>query len=77
MVLNAFSMCFSCFFCLLERHNGRRIFVSIAENMLEAKSIEKGVVVTVKHKGTNVHGTLQNPKFYRERKDFEWKDLEL
>ena len=32
-------------------------------------------VITVKHQGTNVHGTLQYPKFYRIRSDVQWKDL--
>ena len=62
-------------FFLLSRPNGKTIFVNTAENTIEAKQIKKGTIVTVKHQGTNVHGTLQYPQFYRERLDVNWNDL--
>jgi hypothetical protein len=37
--------------------------------------VKEGAVITVKHLGTNVYGTLQFPKFYRERTDVKWEDL--
>ena len=37
--------------------------------------MKEGSVITVKHQGTNVYGTLQYPKFYRERNDVSWNDL--
>jgi hypothetical protein len=51
------------------------LFVGIGENYEEAKGVKKGAVITVKHQGTNVYGTLQYPKFYRERIDVKWEDL--
>jgi hypothetical protein len=41
----------------------------------EAKKVKEGSVITVKHSGTNVYGTLQYPKYYRERADVKWEDL--
>ena len=58
----------------LYRINGKTIFVGLKDN-LEAKKLKEGSVITVKHSGTNVHGTLQYPKFYRERTDVTWEDL--
>ena len=55
--------------------NGKDIFVGITENYTGAKGILSGAVITVKHQGINVHGTLQYPKFYRERTDVKWEDL--
>jgi hypothetical protein len=49
--------------------------VSVTDNYDEAKRIKEGAIITVKHSGTNVHGTLQYPKFYRERTDVAWIDL--
>jgi hypothetical protein len=57
------------------RNNGKTVFVKIAENCEVAKSISEGNVITVKHHGTNAYGTLQFPKFYRERKDMVWNDV--
>ena len=37
--------------------------------------MKEGTVITVKHQGSNIYGTLQYPKFYRERKDVKWSDL--
>jgi hypothetical protein len=51
------------------------VFVPITENYDEAKKLKNGSVITVKHLGTNVYGTLQFPKFYRERQDAKWEDL--
>ena len=51
------------------------MFVGIADNYLEAKQLKKGSVITVKHLGANVHGTLQYPKFLRERTDVTWTEL--
>lgn len=45
------------------------------ETKEEAKSIKPGAVITIKHNGTNVHGTFLQPQFYRERLDVNWKDL--
>jgi hypothetical protein len=47
----------------------------LGENSEEAKLVKEGAVITVKHLGTNVYGTLQYPKFYRERTDLKWEDL--
>ena len=55
--------------------NGKEIFIGISENHDEAKKVKEGSVITVKHTGTNVYGTLQFPKFYRERTDVKWDDL--
>jgi hypothetical protein len=55
--------------------SGKQLFVNIYENYEEAKKVKQGSVITVKHQGTNVHGTLLYPKFYRERKDMQWSDL--
>ena len=49
--------------------------MNINENYKEAKKIKKDDVVTVKYLGLNVHGTLQYPKFFRERTDVTWDDL--
>ena len=49
--------------------------MEIKENYQEAKNIKVGAVITVKHMGTNVYGTLQYPKFFRERLDVSWNDL--
>ena len=49
--------------------------MKIAENEEEAKKIKVGSVITVKHSGVNVHGTLLFPQFYRERTDVNWQDL--
>jgi hypothetical protein len=51
------------------------LFVGLTDNYEEAKKVKEGSVITVKHLGTNVHGTLQYPKFYRERTDVKWEDL--
>ena len=45
------------------------------ENLEAAKKITSGTVITVKHSGVNVHGTLLFPQFYRERLDVKWHDL--
>jgi hypothetical protein len=57
------------------RLNGKILFVGIADNISEAKHVNKGAVITVKHQGMNVYGTLQYPKFYRERTDVKWEVL--
>jgi hypothetical protein len=59
----------------ISRTNGRNLFVKITENYQEAKGIPEESVITVKHLGVNVYGTLQFPKFYRERKDLTWNDV--
>jgi hypothetical protein len=51
------------------------LFVGLSDNYMEAKKVKKDSVITVKHAGTNVYGTLQYPKFYRERTDVKWEDL--
>ena len=61
--------------CLTERANGKIIFVGLSDNYEEAKKVRRGSVVTVKHQGVNVYGTLQFPKFYRIRTDVKWDDL--
>jgi hypothetical protein len=55
--------------------NGKKIFVGLSDNYEEAKKLKKDAVITVKHSGKNVYGTLQYPKFYRERIDLKWEDL--
>ena len=59
------------------RTNGKNIFVGISSDSTieDAKKVKSGAVITVKHQGTNVYGTLQYPKFYRERTDVKWEDL--
>ena len=55
--------------------NGKTLYVGLSDNYEEARKVKKGAVITVKHSGTNVHGTLLYPKFYRERTDVQWEDL--
>ena len=56
--------------------NGKSIFVGLnGEEDKDAKEVKEGSVITVKHFGTNVYGTLQYPKFFRERHDVTWDDL--
>ncbi len=55
-----------------KRQNGKSLFVRIVENAEEAKKVKRGAVITVKHQGINVHGTLQFPHFFRERHDVKW-----
>jgi hypothetical protein len=55
--------------------NGKNIFVGLSDNHEEAKHVKEGNVITVKYLGLNVYGTLQYPKFYRERTDVKWEDL--
>jgi hypothetical protein len=57
------------------RINGKTLFVGFGNNYEEAKKVKEGAVITVKHMGTNAYGTLQFPKFYRERIDVAWNDL--
>jgi hypothetical protein len=57
------------------RLNGKSLFVGLSDNYEEAKKVKEGAVITVKHSGTNVYGTLQYPKFYRERTDVNWSEL--
>ena len=58
------------------RMNGTKIFVGLnSSNYEEAKAVKEGEVVTVKHLGTNVYGTLQYPKFYRVRRDVQWDTI--
>ena len=58
------------------RMNGKTLFVNISnETLEEAKKIKPGSVITVKHSGVNVHGTLLYPQFYRERNDVQWTEL--
>jgi hypothetical protein len=49
--------------------------VGLSDNYEEAKRVKEGAVITVKHLGTNVYGTLQFPKFHRERTDVTWDDF--
>ena len=49
--------------------------MKLSENTEEAKQVKEGAVITVKHGGTNVHGTLQYPQFWRERLDLKWSDV--
>ena len=49
--------------------------MGLSGNYEEAKAVKKGAVITVKHSGANVYGTLQYPKFFRERIDVKWDDL--
>jgi hypothetical protein len=55
--------------------DGKHIFVGLSDNYAEAKRVKDDSVITVKHSGTNVYGTLQFPKFFRERTDVKWEDL--
>lgn len=55
--------------------NGKTLFVNIVDNEQEAKKVKAGDVITVKHSGINVYGTLLYPQFYRERMDVKWSDL--
>lgn len=49
--------------------------IGIGENSEEARKVQAGAVITVKYQGTNIYGTLQFPKFYRERNDVSWSNL--
>ena len=62
-------------FLMMFRINGKNLFVGLSDNYEEAKRVKEGSVITVKHSGVNVYGTLQFPKFYRERNDVKWEDL--
>ena len=56
--------------------NEREVFVKITDNALdEMKQLQIGDVITVKHSGVNVYGTLIFPQFYRKRLDVKWDDL--
>ena len=57
------------------RQNGKSLFVNIHDNYQEAKGVKVGSVITVKHMGVNIYGTLQYPKFFRLRSDVSWDDL--
>ena len=57
------------------RANGKQVFVKITEGSEGAKQVKEGSVITVKHSGTNVYGTLQFPQFYRERLDVKWNEI--
>lgn len=59
----------------LRRLNSNKIFVGLSDNYEEAKKVKQGDVITVKHLGANIHGTLQFPKFYRARTDVKWENL--
>lgn len=53
-----------------DRLDGKTVFVDVStENSESVKKLKEGAVVTVKHMGVNIHGTLQFPKFFRERLD--------
>jgi hypothetical protein len=75
MDLIVYSTLYKSFLVTVCRINGRNLFVGLSNNYKEAKTVKKGAVITVKHSGTNVYGTLQFPKFYRERNDVKWEDL--
>ena len=49
--------------------------MNMLDNPEEAKRIKEGAIITVKHSGVNIHGTLMYPQFYRERTDVTWRDL--
>jgi hypothetical protein len=55
--------------------NGKNLFVNVTENSEDAKKVKAGAVITVKYTGTNMHGTLMYPQFYRERTDVIWNDI--
>ena len=55
--------------------HGTSVFVKIIENSEDAKLVKPGDIITVKHSGVNVHGSLQYPQFYRRRLDIKWQDL--
>jgi hypothetical protein len=63
------------FVYFFERANGKTLFVGLSDKYEEAKKVKKGSVITVKHLGTNKYGTLQYPKFYRERTDVKWDEI--
>ena len=62
---------------MLLRINGKNLFVNILprDQSLELKKMGPGSVITVKHLGTNIYGTLQYPQFYRQRNDVSWENL--
>ena len=49
--------------------------MNIPNESEEAKRVKEGSIITVKYQGVNVYGTLQYPKFYRERTDITWAEL--
>jgi hypothetical protein len=51
------------------------LFIGLKDNFEEAKKVKEGAVITVKHLGVNVYGTLQHPQFYRERTDVKWEEI--
>ena len=55
--------------------DGKNIFVPFKTGEADqAKKIKEGSIISVKYSGVNVYGTLQYPKFYRERTDVKWED---
>ena len=50
------------------------MFVKTSDNE-QAKKIKERSVITVKHSGMNIHGTLLYPQFYRERLDLNWNNV--
>ena len=75
MDLTAYSKNFALLSVPYFRLNGKKLVVAINDNYEEAKKVNTGSVITVRYLGTNVHGTLQFPQFYRERTDVKWEDL--
>ena len=64
-------------FCIIligKRINGKELFVKLTDKYEDAKNVKVGSIITVKHQGMNVHGTLLYPMFYRERIDVNWND---
>jgi DNA ligase-1 len=55
--------------------NGKNLFVGLSDNYEAAKQVQVGSTITEKYLVTNAHGTLQFPKFYRERSDVKWEEL--
>jgi hypothetical protein len=47
--------------------------VGLSDNYQKAKKVKEGSIITVRHSGINIYGTLQFPKFYRERTDRKWE----
>ena len=59
-----------------ENVDGKTVFVSLPNELQnEAKSIEAGSVITVKHAGLNPQKMMMYPQFYRQRTDVNWQDV--
>jgi hypothetical protein len=66
-----YETCFTAFL-LISRANGKQLHIPSSN---DAKGVKVGSVITIKHSGANMYGSLLYPKFYRLRTDVKWEDI--